>query len=242
MTALQTVALYYDAWRNKHGDFSEVPLADDFEFTKTGSELRQRRGIPGRIFRLDTKTGRCGPAVPKTEAAKNRYYDLPEELVGQFQPENILEKIESGAASAIQRLERQEALDEANLAWLAYFSALQTNRTPADRAEARYLDEVMAREFEQLRFSATDQAVAYLQANDSALTTEEAEGSVNGSSTISKPDGSGWNQHARSRKHVPWSERSVGRPRLAAHPSGDGEQAPLFRESLQGRQPEVAEV
>ena len=32
-TALETVALYYDAWQNKHGDFSEVPLADDLEFT-----------------------------------------------------------------------------------------------------------------------------------------------------------------------------------------------------------------
>ena len=33
MTPLETVALYYDAWQNKHGDFSDVPLADDFEFT-----------------------------------------------------------------------------------------------------------------------------------------------------------------------------------------------------------------
>jgi hypothetical protein len=33
MTAQETVALYYDAWRNKHGDFSEVPLADDFQFS-----------------------------------------------------------------------------------------------------------------------------------------------------------------------------------------------------------------
>jgi hypothetical protein len=32
-TALETVALYYDAWQNRHGDFSEVPLADDLEFT-----------------------------------------------------------------------------------------------------------------------------------------------------------------------------------------------------------------
>ena len=32
MTALETVALYYDAWMNRRGDFSEVPLADDFEF------------------------------------------------------------------------------------------------------------------------------------------------------------------------------------------------------------------
>ena len=33
MTALETVALYYDAWQNRQGDFSDVPLADDFEFT-----------------------------------------------------------------------------------------------------------------------------------------------------------------------------------------------------------------
>ncbi len=33
MTAREIVALYYDAWQNRHGDFSEVPLADDFEFT-----------------------------------------------------------------------------------------------------------------------------------------------------------------------------------------------------------------
>jgi hypothetical protein len=33
MTALETVALYYDAWQNKQGDFSDVPLAEDFAFT-----------------------------------------------------------------------------------------------------------------------------------------------------------------------------------------------------------------
>jgi ketosteroid isomerase-like protein len=32
MTTLETVTLYYEAWRDKHGDFSDVPLADDFEF------------------------------------------------------------------------------------------------------------------------------------------------------------------------------------------------------------------
>jgi hypothetical protein len=32
MTTLETVALYYDAWQNKRGDFSDVPLAADFEF------------------------------------------------------------------------------------------------------------------------------------------------------------------------------------------------------------------
>jgi SnoaL-like domain len=33
MTTLETAVLYYDAWQNKHGEFSDVPLAEDFEFT-----------------------------------------------------------------------------------------------------------------------------------------------------------------------------------------------------------------
>jgi hypothetical protein len=32
MTAFETVALYCDDWQNKSDDFSDVPLADDFEF------------------------------------------------------------------------------------------------------------------------------------------------------------------------------------------------------------------
>src|SRR5688572_24635084 len=33
MTAIEAVNRYYDAWQNRRGDFSEVPLADDFRFT-----------------------------------------------------------------------------------------------------------------------------------------------------------------------------------------------------------------
>jgi hypothetical protein len=33
MKAQETVAGYYDAWRMKQGDLSDVPLADDFQFT-----------------------------------------------------------------------------------------------------------------------------------------------------------------------------------------------------------------
>ncbi len=33
MTAAETVAQYYDAWQNKQGDLSDVPLADDFRFS-----------------------------------------------------------------------------------------------------------------------------------------------------------------------------------------------------------------
>ena len=33
MTAEQAVELYYDAWRDRRGDMSGVPLADDFRFS-----------------------------------------------------------------------------------------------------------------------------------------------------------------------------------------------------------------
>jgi ketosteroid isomerase-like protein len=32
MTAIELAGRYYDAWQNKRGDFSEVPLAEDFTF------------------------------------------------------------------------------------------------------------------------------------------------------------------------------------------------------------------
>jgi ketosteroid isomerase-like protein len=32
MTAQETVDRYYDAWQSRRGDFSDVPLADDFRF------------------------------------------------------------------------------------------------------------------------------------------------------------------------------------------------------------------
>ena len=33
MDTAEAVRLYYDAWQNRRGDFSDVPLSDDFEFT-----------------------------------------------------------------------------------------------------------------------------------------------------------------------------------------------------------------
>jgi SnoaL-like domain len=33
MNVEETVDTYYDAWKNKSGDLSDVPLADDFSFT-----------------------------------------------------------------------------------------------------------------------------------------------------------------------------------------------------------------
>ena len=46
MTALETVARYYEAWQQRSGDMSDVPLAD-LHVHRTGRELRQRRGLPG---------------------------------------------------------------------------------------------------------------------------------------------------------------------------------------------------
>jgi hypothetical protein len=129
----------------------------------------------GHIFRLDTKSGRPRPAVPRTEAAKNRYYDLPDDLVGEFQPEHVLEKIESSAASAVKRLGAADDLQQPDVIWLAYFSLLQTSRTPLDRAERRYLDEVMAQQLEELRFSAKEEAVTFLRRADPTLTVAQAE-------------------------------------------------------------------
>lgn len=129
----------------------------------------------GHIFRLERRTGRVGPAVPRSEAAKNRYYDLPDDVVGEFQPEDVLERIENDAALVIRRVEQQKQLQPLDLIRLAYFFALQTVRTPQDRAEQRYLDGVMATQLQEVRFSARDQAVAFLREHDPTLTLEEAE-------------------------------------------------------------------
>jgi ketosteroid isomerase-like protein len=44
MTALETVALYYDAWQNKRGDFTGVPLAEDFRFTGPFASFESAEG------------------------------------------------------------------------------------------------------------------------------------------------------------------------------------------------------
>jgi ketosteroid isomerase-like protein len=47
MTALETVALYYDAWQNKRGDFTGVPLAEDFRFTGPVASFESAEGYRG---------------------------------------------------------------------------------------------------------------------------------------------------------------------------------------------------
>ena len=114
--------------------------------------------------------------MPKHEAARNRYYDLPDDILDRdVQPETVLEKIESGAAAALARLEHAENPGPEGMAMVAYFVALQTNRTPQDRAEARYLDAVMAQHLAELRLGASEKVVESLQRGDPSLSVEEAE-------------------------------------------------------------------
>jgi ketosteroid isomerase-like protein len=45
MTAQETVVRYYDAWQTKNGDMSDVPLADDFEFTGPVASFDTAKGF-----------------------------------------------------------------------------------------------------------------------------------------------------------------------------------------------------
>jgi hypothetical protein len=62
----------------------------------------------------------------------------------------------------MNRIERRQEPSPLDVIALAYFAALQASRTPQDRAEIRYLDEVMATQLEELRFSASEKATAFL--------------------------------------------------------------------------------
>ena len=62
-TALETVALYYDAWQNKHGDFTEVPLADDLEFTGPVASFDSAEGYRAMA-------GEAGQAVTSFEVRR----------------------------------------------------------------------------------------------------------------------------------------------------------------------------
>lgn len=68
MTVQEAVDRYYDAWQNKAGDFSDVPLAEDFEFTGPGAGFDSAEGY--RAMARD-----AGPAV--TSFAPPRHLPRP---------------------------------------------------------------------------------------------------------------------------------------------------------------------
>jgi ketosteroid isomerase-like protein len=63
MTALETVALYYDAWKHKAGDFGEVPLAEDFTFSGPVASFDSAEGFRGMARE-------AGPAVTAFEVRR----------------------------------------------------------------------------------------------------------------------------------------------------------------------------
>ena len=47
MTAQEIAAGYYDAWQTKSGDLSDVPLADDFQFSGPVASFDSGEGYRG---------------------------------------------------------------------------------------------------------------------------------------------------------------------------------------------------
>jgi hypothetical protein len=47
MTAKEIVAPYYDAWQTKSGDLSDVPFADDFQFSGPMASFDSAEGYRG---------------------------------------------------------------------------------------------------------------------------------------------------------------------------------------------------
>jgi ketosteroid isomerase-like protein len=47
MTALETVARYYDAWQNRGGDMTDVPLAENFRFIGPVASFESAEGYRG---------------------------------------------------------------------------------------------------------------------------------------------------------------------------------------------------
>jgi hypothetical protein len=80
MAAEQAVAAYYDAWRTRGGDVSEVPLADDFRFLgpvasfETAEGFREIAARPGRrrIWRSASPLGSWHVGVRGTLHAATR--------------------------------------------------------------------------------------------------------------------------------------------------------------------------
>ena len=67
MTAQDAVARYYDAWQHKQGDFSDVPLADDFTFTGPVASFDSAEG-----YRAMARE--AGPAVTRF-AVRRQFVD-----------------------------------------------------------------------------------------------------------------------------------------------------------------------
>jgi hypothetical protein len=95
MTALETVALEDDAWQNKHGDFSDVPLADDFAFT-------------GPVASFDTADGyRAMVAEAGAAVFLRRWRSEPEPSGPTSSPLGRSSRREDGVVDVLEILRRE---------------------------------------------------------------------------------------------------------------------------------------
>jgi len=84
MTAQETVAVYYDAWQNRHGDFTGVPLAEDFRqgllyivlpittlaLIETGVLTRMSRASAIEVLRLEYVTHARAKGAPESQVLR----------------------------------------------------------------------------------------------------------------------------------------------------------------------------
>lgn len=99
----------------------------------------------GLVWRLDTQSGQAQLVAPKYEAALPHYYRLErEDGTTDSGPEDVLARIESGAASALQKVDRGQVPSDEDRTWLALFVLFQHRRTPAGRERLKFYDELMA--------------------------------------------------------------------------------------------------
>ena len=114
--------------------------------------------------------------APKQEAAKRHYYRTPPELgLPEGFTEDLLGRVESAAAAAIIRFEREKTLDLDERHWLALFLLLQHRRTPAGRRQLRFMDEYVGKLHAELRISNDDAVRSPLAAHGPAPTDEDVE-------------------------------------------------------------------
>ena len=114
--------------------------------------------------------------APKHEAAKRHYYRTPPELgLPEGFTEDLLGRVESAAAAAIIRFEREKTLDLDERHWLALFLLLQHRRTPPGRRQLTFMDEYVGKLHAELRISNDDAVRSPLAAHGPAPTDEDVE-------------------------------------------------------------------
>lgn len=130
----------------------------------------------GLVWRADLSGERVIAVAPKHEAAKRHYYRLPPEagLPTGF-AEDVIAHIENNAAATILKFERHGNLGLDDRHWIALLLSLQHKRTPAGRRELRFMDQIIAKLYAELRFSDREAVRRALSSDGRTPSDEEVE-------------------------------------------------------------------